>query len=61
MNEDNTPLVVLTVSKDKVAMDGDLAIVQTGLTIEEFIAVILKYAMSPKKTLAVEKISEEGE
>lgn len=59
MTEQTSPKLILTVEKSKVKFDGDLAIADTGLTIEEFISSIMEFATSPHETMAVMK--EEGE
>lgn len=59
MTEQVSPKLVLTVDKSKVKFDGDFAIVDTGLTIEEFVSSIMEFATSSHETMAVMK--EDGE
>ena len=58
MTEQTSPKLILTVEKSKVKFDGDLAIVDTGLTVEEFVCAIMEFATSPHETMAVMKEKE---
>lgn len=58
MTEQTSPNLILTLKKDKVKFDGEYAIVDTGLNVEEFIISILKYESSPREAMAVMKEGE---
>jgi len=47
--------LVLRVPKDRVAEEGDLVCVDTGLTREEFVKAMLLYIGSDKDTVAIVK------
>lgn len=55
MTENESPTIVFTISKDKVKFNGEFVIVDTGLTIEEFIRAALGFAVEPDRPLAVEQ------
>ena len=59
MTEQTSPNLILTVKKDKVKFDGDFAVVDVGLTVEEFIKAALEFATSPHKAIAVMKEEKE--
>lgn len=59
MTEQTSPNLILTVEKDKVKFDGDFAVVDVGLTVEEFVRLILEYASSPHEAISVMKEEEE--
>ena len=59
MTDQTSPNLVLTVKKEKVKFDGEFAVVDVGLTVEEFVELILEYASSPHETMAVMKEEEE--
>lgn len=47
MTEQTSPNLILTVKKDRVKFDGDFAVIDVGLTVEEFVRVLLEFATSP--------------
>lgn len=53
MTEEKSPTLVLTVPKDKVKIEGEFAVINVGLTVEEFILCIVKYTASPEHAVAV--------
>ena len=60
MTENESPTIVFTISKDKVKFNGEFVIVDTGLTIEEFIGAVFQFTANSKQSIAVMK-KEEGE
>lgn len=59
MTEEKSPILVITVPKGKVKFEGEFAVIDVGLTVEEFIMAIGKFATSPKKAVAVMSKEEE--
>lgn len=59
MTEEKSPTLVITVPKDKVRFEDGFAVIDTGLTVEEFIMAIGEFATSPKKAVAA--MSKEAE
>ena len=59
MSENESPKIILTIPKDNVKFEGEFAIVDVGLTIEEFVRAIMDFASSPKKMVAIEKTEVE--
>lgn len=59
MTKQTSPNLIITVDKSKVKFDGDFAVIDVGLTLEEFIRVALGFASAPHETMAVKK--EESE
>jgi len=58
MTEQTSPTLILTVKKSKVKFDGDFAVIDVGLTVEEFIISLIKYESSPHKAIGVIKEEE---
>lgn len=46
MTEEKSPTIVITVPKDKVKYEGEFAVIDLGLTVEEFILCIANYTAS---------------
>lgn len=61
MTEEESPTIIITVPKGKVKFEGEFAVIDVGLTVEEFILCITKYITSPKHAIAVVNREEEEE
>lgn len=59
MTEGKTPTMILKVPKDKVRFEGELAVIDVGLTVEEFIMSVVEFASGQKKAIAIQ--IKEGE
>lgn len=59
LKQQTSPNLILTVKKNKVKFDGDFAVVDVGLTVEEFIKAVLEFATSPQEAMAVMKEGDE--
>lgn len=59
MTEQTSQKLIITVEKSKVKFDGDFAVIDVGLTLEEFIKAALGFATAPHETMAVMKEEEE--